>query len=454
LTKARCAACSTKLSPPEQAMEGHIEFHLPPLVAGPLVFLCLALGAYMSAAETAITGASRPRMHRLAQQGVRRAVLVNRLLDRKDEAVSAVLLGNSVVNILSASLTTAVLTELFGAAGIVYATAIIGVMVVVFAEVMPKTWALLRADRVALILAPSIVVTLAILGPMARAVAWISRLFLWVMGMRADASLAAREQDELLRGAIELHGTGHGNEDAPAEKAMLRSVLELGDRTVGDVMTHRGNVVLIDAEEPTEAIVNQMLAAPYTRIPLYRGQPDNIVGVVHAKDLFRAVRAAGGPATVKITDVMTKPWFIPQTTVLFDQLQAFRARHEHFAIVVDEYGVLQGIVTLEDIIEEIVGDIRDEHDSIKRGVIKRDDGSLVSQGDVPIHDLNREYAWNLPEDVAITIAGLVLHEARRIPEVGQVYAFYGFRFEILKREGTRIAELRIIPPAAIQAATS
>jgi len=434
-------------------MEEHIAFHLPLGVAGPLVVLCLALGAYMSAAETAITGVSGPRMHRLAQQGNRRATQVNRLLDRKDEAVSAVLLGNSVMNILSAALTTAVLTQIFGAAGIVYATAIVGVLVVVFAEVMPKTWALLRADRVALILAPSILVTLAVLGPLARAVAWISRAFLRMVGVREPTS-AAHEHTELLRGAIELHGVGHIDEDAPAEKAMLRSVLELGDRTVGDVMTHRGNVVLIDAEEPTESIVAQMLAAPYTRIPLYRGKPDNIVGVVHAKDLFRAVRAAGGPAGVKIADVLTKPWFIPQTTVLFDQLQAFRARHEHFAIVVDEYGVLQGIVTLEDIIEEIVGDIRDEHDSIKRRVTKRDDGSLVSQGDVPIHDLNREYGWNLPEDVAITIAGLVLHEARRIPEVGQVYAFYGFRFEILKREGTRIAELRIIPPAAIQAATS
>jgi Mg2+/Co2+ transporter CorB len=435
-------------------MEGHIEFHLPLSVAVPLVLLCLALGAYMSAAETAITGASRPRMHRLAQQGNRRATQVNRLLDRKGEAVSAVLLGNSVMNILSASLTTAVLTEVFGAAGIVYATAIVGVMVVVFAEVMPKTWALLRADRVALILAPSILMTLAVLGPLARAVAWISRVFLRLLGSRTDSSLAAQEHNELLRGAIELHGVGHIDEDAPAEKAMLRSVLELGDRTVGDVMTHRGNVALIDADEPTEAIVAQALAAPYTRIPLYRGSQDNIVGVLHAKDLFRAVRAAGGPATVKINDVMTKPWFIPQSTVLFDQLQAFRERHEHFALVVDEYGVLQGIVTLEDIIEEIVGDIRDEHDSIKRGVLKREDGSLVSQGDVPIHDLNREYGWNLPEDVAITIAGLVLHEARRIPEVGQVYAFYGFRFEILKREGTRIAELRIIPPAAIQAAAT
>src|SRR5690242_15447277 len=232
-------------------MEHELTLHLPLWLAAPLVLLCLALGAYMSAAETAITGASRPRMHRLAQQGNRRATLVNSLLDRKDEAVSAVLLGNSVVNILSASLTTAVLTQIFGAAGIVYATAIIGVLVVVFAEVMPKTWALLRADRVALILAPSIIVTLALLGPLAGAVAWVSRIFLRVIGVREPAS-AAHEHNELLRGAIELHGIGHIDEDAPAEKAMLRSVLELGDRTVGDVMTHRGNVVLIDAEEPTE----------------------------------------------------------------------------------------------------------------------------------------------------------------------------------------------------------
>jgi Mg2+/Co2+ transporter CorB len=391
-------------------------------------------------------------MHRLAQQGNKRAVLINSLLDRKDEAVSAVLLGNSVVNILSASLTTAVLTAIFGAAGVVYATIIVGIMVVIFAEVMPKTWALLRADRVALILAPSIVVTLAILGPMARGVAWISRFFLRLIGVQVDRTPEIDEHADVLRGAIELHGEGQFDDTVPAEKAMLRSVLDLGDRTVGDVMTHRGNVVLIDGDQPMDAIVNQMLAAPYTRIPVQRGEPDNIVGVIHAKDLFRAVKAAGSPEAVKLEDVMTPPWFIPESTVLFDQLQAFRARHEHFAIVVDEYGALRGIVTLEDIIEEITGDIEDEHDAIKRGVIRREDGSLVCQGDVPIRDLNREFGWGLPEDVAITIAGLVLHEARRIPEVGQTYAFYGFRFEILKREGTRIAELRIVPPAAIEAA--
>ncbi len=432
-------------------MDAELNLHLPIEVAVPAVIVCLALGAYMSAAETAITGASAPRMHRLEQQGNKRAALVNKLLDRKDEAVSAVLLGNSVMNILSASLTTAVLTSLFGAAGVVYATIIVGALVVVFAEVMPKTWALLRSDRVALILAPSILVTLMLLGPLARAVAWVSRSFLYLIGVRAPM-MNGSEHAELLRGAIEMHGDDKTDEDAPAEKLMLRNVLDLGDRTVGDVMTHRANVVLIDADKPTDSIVTDMLAAPYTRIPLYRGQPDNVVGVVHAKDLFRAVKAAGGPETVKIGDVMTPPWFIPESSILFDQLEAFRARHEHFAIVVDEYGALRGIVTLEDIIEEIVGNIEDEHDAIQHGVILREDGSLICQGTVPVRDLNRAYGWTLPEDVATTIAGVILHEARRIPEVGQVYAFYGFRFEILKREGTRIAELRIVPPVAIQAA--
>ncbi|MFO1081963.1 MAG: HlyC/CorC family transporter [Reyranellaceae bacterium] len=433
-------------------MEAELQLDLPLGVAAPLVVLCLLLGAYMSAAETAVTGASRPRMHRLAQQGNKRAALVNGLLDRKDEAVSAVLLGNSVVNILSASLTTAVLTAIFGAAGIVYATIAVGIMVVIFAEVMPKTWALLRADRVALTLAPSIVLTLRILGPLARAVAWISRVLLRLLNVQTDRGPEPEEHVEVLRGAIELHGSGQADADAPHEKAMLRSVLDLGDRTVADVMTHRGTVALIDAEQPIDSVVAQVLAAPYTRIPVYRGEADNVIGVVHAKDLFRAVNAAPDRSAVKLESVMTAPWFIPESTVLFDQLQAFRARHEHFAIVVDEYGALRGIVTLEDIIEEITGDIQDEHDAIKRGVALREDGSLVCQGDVPIRDLNREFGWGLPEDVAITIAGLVLHEARRIPEVGQTYAFYGFRFEILKREGTRIAELRIVPPAAIQAA--
>ncbi len=430
-------------------MEAEIHLDVSLQVAVPLVLACLFAAGYLSAAETAITGVSRPRMHRLAQQGSRRAALVNGLLDRKDAVVSATLIGNSVLNIFSAALATKVLTDLFGTAGVFYATLAMTVLVVLFVEVLPKTWALVQADRMALMLAPSLNIVLMFLGPISSAAARAARFFLGLLGIHNRSEDEAQAQDDMLRGAIDLHGTGQSDEAAPTEKAMLRSVLDLGDLTVGDVMTHRGNVALIDADLPIDEIVTQALVTPYTRIPLYRGEADNIVGVVHAKDLFRAVRAVVDMTTVKVDDVMTPPWFIPETTTLFNQLEAFRARHEHFAIVVDEYGGLRGIVTLEDIIEEIVGEIEDEHDAIKRGVVRREDGSVVCKGDLPVRDLNRAFHWNLPEDVATTVAGLVLHEARRIPEVGQTYAFYGFRFEILKREGTRIAELRVMPPAAI-----
>jgi Mg2+/Co2+ transporter CorB len=231
---------------------------------------------------------------------------------------------------------------------------------------------------------------------------------------------------------------------------MLRSVLDLGDLTVASVMTHRGRVTLVDAAQPVSKIVEQVLETPFTRVPLCRGEADNIVGVVHAKALFRAVLAHPGAIdSIRIDDVMGPPWFIPETTRLNDQLQAFRDRREHFALVVDEYGALRGIVTLEDIIEEIVGEIDDEHDIAVAGVEAQGDGSYICVGTVPIRDLNREFGWRLPEDVATTVAGLVLHEARRIPEVGQTYAFHGFRFDILDRERNQVTRLRVIPPPPV-----
>lgn len=228
---------------------------------------------------------------------------------------------------------------------------------------------------------------------------------------------------------------------------MLRSILDLGDLTVEEVMTHRGNITLIDAEQPAAAILEQVLSSPYTRIPIYRGQPDNIVGVIHAKALLRAIHAnKENIDAVDVAAIATPPWFVPEATTLADQLQAFRHRREHFALVVDEYGALEGVVTLEDILEEIVGDITDEHDMPAIGVAPQADGSFVAEGKVSVRDLNREMGWRLPEDVATTVAGLVLHEARRIPEIGQTYTFYGYRFEILARERNRITSLRIIPP--------
>lgn len=250
---------------------------------------------------------------------------------------------------------------------------------------------------------------------------------------------------EELRGAIDLH---EGN-DAVAihhERAMLRSVLDLSKVQVFEIMIHRQATTLIDADLPTEQIIEQAMESPFTRIPLWREKPDNIIGVIHAKALLRALKAQGGNLDdVDIMTLASPPWFIPDTTTLLDQLQAFRHRHEHFALVVDEYGSLQGIVTLEDILEEIVGDISDEHDIKVSGVVANPDGSFLINGTVTIRDLNRQFDWDLPDEEAATIAGLVLFESRRIPEVGQTFIFHDFRMEVMKRKRNQITAIKITP---------
>ena len=352
--------------------------------------------SYLSAAETAITGVSRPRMHRLAQQGNRRAVLVNSLLERKDEVVSATLIGNSVLNIFAASLTTAVLTNLFGSAGVAYATIFVTVLVVLFVEVLPKTWALLHADRVALVLAPTLNGVLKVIGPVARAATRAARISLNLIGVRAQSqrSCPGPGRHAARRHRAARRRTGRRSRAGREGDAALRAQPRRPHRRRRhDPSRQRG----ADRRPPAgRSDRDPGAGAPDTRIPLYRDEPDNIVGIIHAKDLFRAAKAAPDVTTIDIGKVMTRPWFIPEATTLFGQLQAFRARHEHFAIVVDEYGGLRGIVTLEDIIEEIVGDIQDEHDPNVAGVIRREDGSFLCQGDVPIRDLNRESAGACP----------------------------------------------------------
>ena len=218
-------------------------------------------------------------------------------------------------------------------------------------------------------------------------------------------------------------------------------------------MIHRTNMRTIDADLPPGELIREVLASPYTRMPIWRGDPDNIIGMLHAKDLFRAFAAAGGDASrIKAADIALEAWFIPEATTLRDQLQAFLRRKTHSALVVDEYGVVLGLITLEDIIEEIVGDIKDEHDVIVQGVRQQLDGSLIVDGSVPIRDLNRAMDWNLPDDEAATIAGLMIHEARAIPEPRQTYVFHGVRFEVLRRQRNRISLLRLTPITAPNAA--
>jgi Mg2+/Co2+ transporter CorB len=408
------------------------------------VVVCLALSAFFAGSETALTAASRARMYRLAKHGNTRAVVVNQLLQSRERLIGALLLGNNAVNIAASSLATSVLLVWFGDVGVIYATLIMTVLVVVFAEVLPKTAAFDAPDRLALAVARPIAWTVRILGPILIAIEAIVSTVLRAFGTRsqeAQSMLSAREE---LRGAVDLLHHEGGVEKL--DRDMFGGILDLRELTVSDVMLHRTKMITVNADDPTEAIVRAVLAAPVTRLPLWKGSPENIVGLLHAKDLLRAIQSAGGDLTkIDIGAIMLPPWFVPDIRPLAEQLKAFRRRKTHFALVVDEYGEVMGLVTLEDILEEIVGDISDEHDVVVPGLRPQPDGSVTVEGSVPIRDLNRAMEWNLPDEEATTIAGLVIHEARSIPEPGQTFTFYGFRFQVLRRTRNRITALKITP---------
>ena len=411
------------------------------------IILLLFLSGFFSGSETALTAASRARMHQLEQEGNSLARMVNRLREDKERLIGGILLGNNLVNILASALATTVFMRFVGEAAVPVATLVMTLLVLIFAEVLPKTYAIHHAETTALRVARSLRAVIIILSPIAKGINAIVRLMLRAFGADPRGLTVSDYVDEL-RGAIELHRGPE--EETHQERAMLRSILDLGEVDVSEIMTHRRNVITIDADLGPEEIIQQVLDSQFTRMPIWRDEPDNIVGVLHAKDLLRAMRARGDEVTRSdIASIATKPWFIPDSTSLLDQLQAFRSRREHFALVVDEYGDLQGVVTLEDILEEIVGDIADEHDIPVAGVRPQPNGSYVVDGTVTIRDLNRQFEWRLPDEHASTIAGLVLYEAMRIPEVGQTFTFYGFRFEILRRQRNQITSIRITPPQGL-----
>jgi Mg2+/Co2+ transporter CorB len=413
------------------------------------LILLLVCSGFFSGSETAVTAVSRARMQALISQGNKRALRVAKLHQKMEKVIATVLLGNTFVNAATAALMTSFLSSEFGDRGAMplIAAGVATAFLFIFAEVLPKTFAINNADRFSLSVAPLVQFFVTLCYPITHVTQLICSGFLRLFGLKIVNEPGAAERIEELRGAIELHAGSA--EEIQDTGQMLHSILDLDDVPVSDIMVHRRNMTMLDADLPIEEIVNQALSSPHTRIPIYRGDPDNVVGVLHAKALLRALHANQWKFEgLDIVALAGKPWFIPDSTDLLAQLEAFRARHEHFAIVVDEYGALMGIVTLEDILEEIVGDISDEHDIKVTGVTSEADGSYVMDGTVTIRDLNREFGWQLPDEHASTIAGLVLYEARRIPMVGQIFVFYGFRFEILDRHRNQITRVRLTPPAS------
>jgi Mg2+/Co2+ transporter CorB len=409
-----------------------------------VIVLCLALSFFFSASETALTGFSRARMLQLEKNGNARARLVNRLVETRERMIGAILAGNNVANIAASALTTGVLYAWFGDVGVLYATAIMTVVIVVFIEVLPKTISINTPDRVALLVARPVLWLVRLMGPILVGIEALVRWILRLFGARFGTDQAFLSAHEELRGTVDLlHREGSVEKH---DRDMFGGLLDLRDLVVSDVMIHRTEMISVCADLPPREVTMAVLAEPVTRVPLWSGKPDNIIGILHAKDLLRAIRDADGDlSNVDVKAIARPPWFVPDVRPLSEQIKAFRRRKTPFALVVDEYGELMGLVTLEDILEEIVGDITDEHDVVVPGVRLQPDGSVNVDGGVPIRDLNRAMEWSLPDTEATTVAGLVIHEARSIPEAGQTFTFHGFRFRVLRREKNRIAALRITP---------
>lgn len=416
--------------------------------------LCLLVfSGFFSGSETALTAASRAKLKTQADKGSRGAVAAMQVTEDNERMIGAILLGNNVVNILSASLATALLTRILGDSGVAFATLGMTILVLIFGEVLPKTLAITFPEAVATRVAPVIRVLIFVFSPIVTVVRALVRGVLRLFGVKADPEgkmLALREE---IVGAIAL-----GHYEGAVEKEdrdRLLGALDLGSRTVDAIMRHRRQIEMIDADLPPGDIITRVLASPHTRLPVYRGDEENILGVVHAKDLLREVdrivRGEEGSVeaidTLDIVKVAMKPYFIPDTTSLDEQMREFLTRRTHFALVVDEYGALQGLITLEDILEEIVGDITDEFDVVhKESALKRaENGDYLVEGAMTIRDLNRAMDWNLPDDEANTIAGLVIHEAQMIPNEKQVFSFHGFRFEVEQRRENRIVKLKMRP---------
>jgi Mg2+/Co2+ transporter CorB len=408
------------------------------------VLLLLVCSALTSGTETAMTGASRARVFHMASEGDRRAILVKRLLEQREALIGSLLLANNLFNVLATAIAADILIRLAGEAGIAWATLIMTALLVIFAEVMPKTYAIRNPEGMALRIAPVANVLVLVLSPVTRFVQWVVNRTLNLFGVQAQVDPLSSAL-EALRGTIALHHEEGGV--AKQERDMLGGILDLADVQVAEIMTHRKTMVTIDAGTPPAEILEQVVASPHTRFPVWRDDPDSIVGILHVKDLLTAVHERGRALEgLDIVSLCSPPWFIPDTTPLRKQLVAFRQQRQHLALVVDEYGDLEGLVTLEDIIEEIVGEITDEKDVETVGMEPQPDGSVLVNGWVTVRDLNRHFDWRLPDEEAATVAGLVIHEARRIPEVGQSFAFYGFRFDIMRRQRNQIVLLKVTPP--------
>jgi CBS domain containing-hemolysin-like protein len=422
-----------------------------------LAIFLLAANAFYVAAEFALVKSRGFRIDAMVEQNRFGARLVQHILRNIEAYLACCQLGITMASLglgwvgepTVAALLQPVLTPLgMPAQALHFTSFIVGFLTfsslhIIVGEQVPKTLAIREPEPVSLWIAYPLYFSYIVFWPLNWLLNTASRSILRMLGVK-ESSQHEILTDVEIEGLVEVSAEHGKLEEGQAE--YIQNVFRFGELEVSDVMVHRTNMITLNADDPAADIVNDVIASPVTRLPLWRGNPQNIIGILHVKDLLRALHAVDGdPSKVDIASLLTAPWFVPETRPVSEQLKAFRRRKTPFALVVDEYGEVEGLVTLEDILEEIVGDITDEHDVAMPGVRKQPDGSVNVDGAVPIRDLNRVMDWSLPDEEATTIAGLVIHEARSIPEVGQSFTFHGFRFRVLRRARNRITALRIQP---------
>lgn len=407
------------------------------------IFLLLLFSALFSASETALTTASKARMLTLANEGSRRAALVNRLWTQRDLLIAAILVGNNIANIASATIATWLMVETFGEVGVAYATAAMTVLIVLFVEILPKTVAIRSPDESALILAPFVGALMFVLGPITALCRDFVNAILSLFKRRKKGEEEGEEEaKQEIRGVIDMHAGMIT--DNPDTAYMLHAIVDLAGMSVTDVMTHRRDMMSVPRDQPPDILIRQILEAKHARVPLTGKSSEDIVGVVDARMLLaELVRQGGAVQNIDIAAISSPPWFIPDATGLLDQLKAFRKRAVSIAFVVDEYGVLGGMLTLADILEEIVGHYDRGQFNALSVPKPQGDGSLVLDGRFPIRELNRELGWDMEDEYATTIAGYIINAAEKIPEPGETVTTDGFVFQVLSRKQKRIAKVRV-----------
>jgi Mg2+/Co2+ transporter CorB len=383
-------------------------------------------------------------MFSFAKEGNKKAKIILDLQNEIGLVISAILTCATILNSVAVAVMTEAFGKIFGDYTIFLAPIVTSIFIVLFAEVLPKMLIITNPESILFPSAYFIRLIYIILKPLNNIIGFIAKGVISVIKLSSNNKVNEYADSlEELKGAIALH-KGADIEDTKKEKEMLQSVLDLGEVPVSNIMVHRKNVTMLCADDGINKLIDQIMNCPFTRIPLWSKNQDNIVGVLHVKDLLKAIRKNTSIDNIKIMDITLKPWFIPENKDLLDQLQSFKTKREHFAMVVDEYGCFMGIITLEDIIEEIVGDIEDEHDIASlSGIRKQDDESYIVDGIVNIRDLNREIGSDFRGDIAATAAGFVINSIGVIPEIGQVFILYGYRFEILKRHRSQVTLLKI-----------